>query len=235
LGLARIREGLARLGLAVAARAITAVLILTQSRSAWLALAAAAVVMAALRWPVVRWLLLLSGLALLAALWRGGAQALLRLGDALSNTGTLTSLAGRQEIWSRAIYMIQDFGYTGIGLGTFDLVQPLLYPFFLSAGPVHHAHNLFLQVAVDLGLPGLIAYLALCMGGLFAAWKAWIETRFLPETGFLNALALGLLGSQIAWLVHGLLDAGVWASKVAFLPWFVIGLAVVSTRLEVFS
>ena len=40
----------------------------------------------------------------------------------------------RLEIWSRAIYMLQDFPFTGIGMGAFRQVANLLYPFFL-AGP----------------------------------------------------------------------------------------------------
>jgi len=119
-------------------------------------------------------------------------------------------------------------------------VQPLLYPFFLSAGEVHHAHNLFLQVGVDLGLPGLIAYLALLLGSLCATWHSYYAP--LPQgeglggegpgavpprvDGVRANLALGLLGSQVAWVAHGMLDAGVWASKLAFLPWFVLGLAI---------
>jgi len=216
-------------------------------------------VMGTLRWPLVRWLVLFFCIALILLLWHGGAQQLQHWADLLSTTGTVTSLAGRQEVWSRALYMIQDFPYTGIGLGTFDRVQPLLYPFFLHSGEAHHAHNLFLQVAVDLGLPGLIAYLALLLGTLYATCLAYSSplsvgegpgvrsTSPLPvgeglgvrSTSPLSAgeglgvrgnLALGLLGSQITWLVHGLLDAGVWASKLAFLPWLVFALAVTLDR-----
>jgi len=221
-----LKGALVRLCLAGSLLWMTAVLVLTQSRGAFLGLGVAVILMGVLRWPVLRWVVLLSCVALLVMVWQGGAQQLQQLADVLSSTGTITSLAGRQEVWSRTIYMVQDFPYTGIGLGTFDRVQPLLYPFFLTTEEVHHAHNLFLQVAVDLGLPGLIAYLALLIGSVYAAWQAWQETRLLPETGFLSALALGLLGSQAAWVVHGLLDAGVWASKLAFVPWFIMGLAI---------
>ena len=69
---------------------------------------------------------------------------------------TLGSLEGRIEVWSRAISMIQDFLFTGIGRGSFGPLADTLYPFFLAApGTGPHAHNLFLQVAVDLGILGL--------------------------------------------------------------------------------
>ncbi|MER3513799.1 MAG: hypothetical protein C4310_04935, partial [Chloroflexota bacterium] len=78
---------------------------------------------------------------------------------------------GRLELWSRALEAIADYPFTGIGMGTFDHVIPLRYPYVLLAGAelaVPHAHNLFLQVAVDLGLPGLIAFVAL-LGLVLAA------------------------------------------------------------------
>ena len=237
LGASPWKATLARLGLAGASLAMAALLLLTQSRGALLALAGALAFMGLLRWPWLRWLGLLAAVALALWLWRAGAPSLQRWGEWLSSGGTLTSLAGRQEVWSRALYMTQDFPFSGIGLGTFDLVQPLLYPFFLSAGLVHHAHNLFLQVAVDLGLPGLIAYLALWLGCFHGTWQAYralsaprnpiSETNPSSEHAppWLSSLALGLLGSQTAMTLHGLLDTPVWSNKLAFLPWFAFGLS----------
>jgi putative inorganic carbon (HCO3(-)) transporter len=139
-------------------------------------------------------------------------------------------------------------------------VQPLLYPFFLISGETHHAHNLFLQVAVDLGLPGLIAYLALLLGALYATWRVWQRSSgscspvpaanprqaamsdpsgrdgLLPAPCCLlpaSCYTLGLLGGQTALLVHGLLDATAWANKLAVIPWFMLGLAMAAARLTV--
>jgi O-antigen ligase len=42
-------------------------------------------------------------------------------------------------------------------------VVPVLYPLFTVPldSDIAHAHNIFLQTALDLGIPGLVAYLAL--------------------------------------------------------------------------
>jgi putative inorganic carbon (HCO3(-)) transporter len=231
-GNSALQAALLRLAVAFSLLGMTAILLLTQSRGALLAVAVAVAVMAALRWPPLRVLLPLAGLALVLFVTRGGAGHWQRLADVLFSGGTVTSLSGRLEVWSRAIYMIQDFPYTGIGLGTFDRVQPLLYPFFLTSGEAHHAHNLFLQVAVDLGLPGLIAYVALCMGSIYATWRVWQRasgsSSLLPAPCSLlpaRCYSLGLLGGQAALLVHGMLDATAWANKLAVIPWFMLGLA----------
>ena len=62
----------------------------------------------------------------------------------------------RQELWERAVYISQDFAFTGIGLRSFPKVVDLLYPLFLI-GPnarVPHPHNLYLEVVASLGFVG---------------------------------------------------------------------------------
>ena len=94
--------------------------------------------------------------------------------DFISSGVSVQGVEGRVEIWSRAIYMIQDFSFTGIGMGSYMDVADLLYPFFLAApGKIDHAHNLFLQVAVDLGIPGFIAWLSIFLGVCLSAWQLY--------------------------------------------------------------
>jgi putative inorganic carbon (HCO3(-)) transporter len=109
-------------------------------------------------------------------------------------------------------------------MGTFDRVVPLRYPYILLAGAelaIPHAHNLFLQVAVDLGIPGLIAFTALLAVVLSAALRAartWVGERDLA----LQAAGLG--AGMAAVLVHGLVDAAVWGTKPAIILWAIMGL-----------
>ncbi len=51
--------------------------------------------------------------------------------DALAADGVASGFDVRVEIWGRALYALHDFPFTGIGIGTFDQVIPLLYPYFL--------------------------------------------------------------------------------------------------------
>jgi putative inorganic carbon (HCO3(-)) transporter len=122
--------------------------------------------------------------------------------------------------------MAQDFPFTGIGMGTFRQVANAMYPFFL-AGPdadIPHAHNLLLQVAVDQGLPGLIMWLALLLLVICGAWSVYRRGQRAGDR-WLAALGAGLLCSQAALLVHGLLDATLWGTRPAVLLWAVWGLA----------
>ena len=70
--------------------------------------------------------------------------------------------------------MIRDFPFTGIGMGSFGKVAGLFYPFFYhDASEVAHAHNLFLQIAVDLGVPGLIGWTSILCVVIIASWQVY--------------------------------------------------------------
>lgn len=214
--------------LAIALGGLT--LMLTQSRGAYAALLGAVACLLGLRGRRARMLLLILGLVGLALFLYWGPD---RLADTLSTSQTLGSWQGRREVWSRSLYAIVDFPFTGIGLGTFSRVIPLLYPYFILGRPdvvIPHAHNLFLQVAVDLGLPGLVTYLSLLMLSVFMAWRSYLWARARREP-VAAALALGLLGSYAAMGAHGLVDAVSWGSKVAVVPWLLMGMTVALYRL----
>ena len=230
-GFWRVKSWLGQVFGGLAFSAMLVVLILTQSRGAWLGFGMSVMLLAVLRWRRGWILVLLGAVAGGVAIYVVGLKPLL---EALAASGSVSSLDGRQEIWSRAIYMIQDFPFTGIGMGTFGNVADLLYPFFQFApGMIPHAHNLFLQVAVDLGIPGLIAWLSILGLASGAAWQVYRFGRR-NEEAWAAGLGAALLGSQLALVVHGMMDAVVWGMvKPAPLVWAIWGLAVAGSLVVV--
>jgi putative inorganic carbon (HCO3(-)) transporter len=207
---------------------LLATLALTRSRGAYLGAAVSLLVLFSLRWP--RAALVVVPLVVILALAGASFVGWDVIADELTTGDVTSGLDGRIEIWSRAIYAIQDFPFTGLGLGTFERVVAVLYPLFLTpAGTVPHAHNLFLQVAVDLGLLGLIAYLAL-LGLTFAI--AFSTYRLFRQRGrhALASLCAGCIAGLAGMCVHGLVDAATWGLKLAFIPWVVMGLVVALHR-----
>jgi len=128
------------------------------------------------------------------------------------------------ELWSRALYAIADFPFTGLGLNTFRRVVHVLYPLFLESPDVDiaHAHNHLLQAALDLGLPGLVAYGALWMGAGFLVVDAWRRTA----DPWAKAVAQGLAGGLLAGFVFGMTDVIPLGSKVGVFFWTILALAV---------
>jgi len=195
-----------------------AALVVTYSRGALLAALWGASLLALLDWVASRrwWLPALLVMAIGLGLLAGPFVA--RALPPPDPEQTLT-LAGRLPIWGAAVRMIGRAPLTGVGLGNFQLVMARDEPGILPRPPqgAEHAHNLLLQVAADLGLIGLAAFLVLYGLSLRAAYRAWRDGG--------GALAMGLFGGLSAAGLHGLADAVQWGSKPAFLLWLFMGLA----------
>ena len=208
-----------RLLSALALAAAVPVLLLTQSLQALLGLGLALLLIAVWR---SRWALLVIPLGLLAiaaALWAYGparaAFALLSLDHPIGAGVVL-----RLDIWSRALAMVRDMPYTGIGLNTFPLIQAQFYPGVLL-GPEVHAHNLVLHTAVDLGLPGLLAFLWLIVAFFVVVTRAYRAT----QNRDLRVLLAGLAAGVVAYLGNGLLDAVTLGAKPVAALFIMFGLA----------
>ncbi len=222
----------------------TFVLFLTQSRGAWIGFAV--VTPLCILWLMRErfrkasgWLALLYMGLIVVAVGLVITRPEMILGETIFEAeGTMLStvnLAGRFEIWSRALYGIQDFPFTGMGMNTFREVVHVLYPLFTISPEFElgHAHNEYLQAALDLGLPGLIAYLSLHISAL------WMLIRLAGQeqsTGLSvreqRAMIAGLGGGLFAHLIYGLTDAVALGAKPGFLWWWLLALITGLYRLQ---
>jgi len=119
-------------------------------------------------------------------------------------------------------------------MNTFRRVLPVLYPLF-SIGPeadIGHAHNTFLQAGVDLGMPGLIAYLAIHISALAMMASLWRRMNELPlPLALSRAAILGLGGGLAAHLLYGITDAVALGAKPGLLWWLLLALVAALFRL----
>jgi putative inorganic carbon (HCO3(-)) transporter len=128
-------------------------------------------------------------------------------------------VALRMDIWSRALAMIRDMPYTGIGVNTFPVILSSFYPGFLL-GPEPHAHNLFLQTALDFGLPGLVAFL-----WLVVAWVVMVRRKYrVTQNQEYRILMVGLIAGMLAYVVHGFMDAMMLGAKPGVVIWILMGI-----------
>lgn len=143
--------------------------ILTQSRSAMILLLVPMCLCAA-RWWVGnktgkgRWLGIGAGAVALLMVLMLSLGSSTRIGSALQRFEDGTS--AREQIWEDAAYSAQKLGPLGAGMGAFDEVfqadESLEH---ISPRKAGRAHNDYLEVAIEAGLPGLM---------LIAAWLIWI-------------------------------------------------------------
>jgi putative inorganic carbon (HCO3(-)) transporter len=207
----------------------TITLVLTQSRGALLALAIAAVVLF-LAWHQ-RWVLSLTALfslLILVAVLLARFPELLGVTDvAQAETKALSSYQFRLAVWRMALEVLTIFPLSGAGIGTFDTVArslfPYLYPQSLLYDPsatITHTHNELLQVAIDLGIPGLVAYVALLTAFVRTAWRAYV---WAPSERT-RRVVLGLGAGMLAHQLFGLTDAFLLGTKPGIVMWILMGL-----------
>jgi putative inorganic carbon (HCO3(-)) transporter len=212
-----------------------ALLGLTQSRGGLLGFLAALFVMGVLAGRRLRRLTLAAAIAIAllasAVAVRAGSPQVIQvlLGSVAAPGETTISGETRIEIWSRALYAIQDFPLTGTGINNFRRLVPVMYPLFLMSSDqdIAHAHNTWLQVALDLGLPGLIAYVAICLITLALLLDVILHAR----DPWLRAVSLGILGSLVASAVYGLTDTIALGARPGFLFWTLLALASAAWKL----
>lgn len=157
----------------------------------------------------------------------GAALLLLRYDLLVDNlTGNLDTLGdtitatGRQQLWNRAIFAIEDFPITGVGLGMTESAIRILYPPF-TISPLTsftHVHNTYLQIGVELGIVGMIAFLAFLFGILVL-----LSQQVTQRANANWQLSLGLLGSMLAFMLHGIVDAVIYFPRAALIIWAVFG------------
>ena len=205
-------------------------LVLTQSRGALLGLAIASVALF-FAWKR-RWVLSLAslvGLLLLAGVLLVYFPTLLGTFDVAQGAvgqKVLSSYEFRLTVWQAALQVLQAFPLSGVGIGTFDTIVRHLFPHLYPASPynlsvnITHAHNELLQVAIDLGIPGFVAYVALLAAFVRTAWRAY---TWAPDER-IKRLILGLGAGVLAHQIFGLTDAFLLGTKPGIVMWIIMGL-----------
>jgi putative inorganic carbon (HCO3(-)) transporter len=199
-------------------------LLLTASRGAWIALGAGGAAALFVAWrqrrPARAWLgplLLLGGAILLGGIF-WAAVTLPGFARVLGNAASVgNSVGGRPDLWRGMLALVGDYPFTGSGLGSTMMVYST-YVLLLHVGYITHAHNLFLQIAVEQGLPGLILFLALLGVSL---WGLLTPADAREPKGRSIVFAPLAAAAIVALVVHGMVDAGLYVSRlgpVVFLP-----------------
>ena len=215
---------------------------MTSSRGAWLALGivgAAAVLLVIVRDALRRYMLPLALIGVLAAF-----IVVVQMGDALAPA--LDNLLGavpvgntagsRFTVFRQAGNLVQDYYFTGGGLGVFPMVFST-YALLIDVPFLTHAHNLFLEIWIEQGLLGFVAFAWLIVE--FYLWCQRIATNTCPggrcQGKRMNWLMLGGIAATTVMLLHGFVDVGLYSSRALPLMFVPMGVALASQQLTVNS
>jgi O-antigen ligase len=133
----------------------------------------------------------------------------------------------RLQLWRSSWMMFRDHLALGVGLDNFLYQYRSRYvlPAAWQEPDLSHPHNVLLDYASRLGLCGLVAGAWLQI----AFWRLALPLRrlagtFQSEVSDRRALALGLMGSMVDFLAHGLVDASYFVIDLAFAFFLALGL-----------
>lgn len=201
-------------------------LMLTWSRGAWLGFLCAAVF----------WLLVLSENAIWYLLLAAGcillAPELLpaTVVERFSSIGSLadSSTVYRLLVWRDSLRMAADRWFCGVGLGEGSFAA--LYPAYSSSGVTGapaHSHNLFMQLVISFGAPGLIVFAVfififyqMCFTGLRRKTAQRSDRLVIASSA---AAVLAMLG-------HGSVDYVWYNNRVYMFFWLTAALGAAAVR-----
>jgi len=187
---------------------INGVLLLTQSRGSWIGLLLSCSILLFPGRQGKKWGLLLIFLFFIGYLMLLGFEEI-----PLGAQEIKAKIIGRMHFWDLAIKSIVDHPGFGIGMNRIRMIPQVGYE-------LAHVHNHLLHTAAELGIPGLVAYLAILIGAAFMCFKIWQKSNI----GWMRAIALGLGCGQLAHFIFGMADSIPLGAKVGIFFWFSLAL-----------
>ena len=124
----------------------------------------------------------------------------------------------RLYTWKGSLRLLKDHIWGGIGVGESAFSQ--LYPLYSYIGneSTMHSHSLFLEIAIELGIMGLILF-AIIM--LISMQKGFSEIRSCGDKNRRLVVSAAVVGI-LAALVHGTVDYIWYNYRVFFVFWLVV-------------
>ncbi len=203
-------------------------LICTWSRGAWLALFLALAIFCLLCGKLPRYIFL-ALVAITAGVWHWLPHNFTTRVASILNLNE-SSNAYRIQIWKSSVEMIKSVWVSGIGWGEDVFVR--YYAQFASPNATNaaHAHSLFMQLWIALGIIGLLAflYIVLLLVRYFTTLRSQLKHAKDPTTYYYS---IAFLTSIFALLFHGLTDYVFYQSRIFFLFFAMCGLLIACGRI----
>ena len=133
------------------------------------------------------------------------------------------SLVERYYLWDRAISVIKAKPLTGTGINTYAVAHQRYDTTKNWRVRNYYAHNGYLQLAAETGLPGLFLFLAFLIYQFVWSYRRLAQKKAAGEvTGYW--IPLGLLTSMAGFLVFAFVDTVLHNEQSAMTFWYLAGL-----------
>ena len=222
------KRGRNALLLAIAVAGIAGALLLSVTRASWLSFLLSALLIAALGLSR-RALIVIAACAIpvvLAGLFFLHQKRNVGFFDQKDD-----SIAWRQKIWHEGFHLlVSNPRHLAVGVGM-DSIKAHWREWDLFEGgklPMGHMHSDYLQIALERGVPTLIAWLVLL--GMYARMLWRLRRRVPAENWIERGIIFGALGGLVGFMLSGFVHYNWGDSEVVMIFYLIMGLSLVVER-----
>jgi O-antigen ligase len=129
---------------------------------------------------------------------------------------------GRTLVWEDSVNAIPDFAVMGSGLSSYRYVFPI-YRSFGGTIAYSWAHNDYLQLLIELGVPGFLLLLWVMVSVTYRSWRVRQTLESRPALMHVHA---GYLAAVVALALHSFTDFGLHLAANAALLSVILGVSV---------
>ncbi len=145
--------------------------------------------------------------------------------DLLNRKGTAES---RISIWVESMQLVKDRPVFGHGINTYMRIFQA-YRRVPSSSPTF-AHNCYIQMAMEVGILGLVAFLFIIFKLFYEFFKK--QKLLFFTSGNLRVVSFGILSGIVAFLTHSFFDNNLYSLQLSSFLWYLIGIYVCSLKVE---
>ena len=128
----------------------------------------------------------------------------------------------RIEIWQKSFELIKSNPLTGYGAGSFEYLYKQANGFF---GDIQHSHNIFLELAINHGLPASLIIFSIMVGIVIFSWKVnfnqLIKNSKSTESLFKNFDKAWMISFIIFFLIH-IVDITYFDGRISTTAWILL-------------
>jgi len=130
----------------------------------------------------------------------------------------------RIAVYCNSLNMIRAHPFMGLGANTYmkNYKKYKEFPEYRNVvtQDYMYAHNMYLQMAAEIGLAGLAIFFWL----LYKLFRESLRIYRRLQEGFLKVVSLSLFLCLLAFLVNGLTESSLYYARVALIFWYLAGL-----------
>ena len=141
-----------------------------------------------------------------------------------------SSITTRLQVWKTVIPILKDYWFTGLGLGNETLLRVSKnYYIFVSKGSIpSHSHNLYLQLWIETGLPGILAFFAFLGTIVKKSIRSLYQKR---KDAYVNNILIAGLSALAGILAIGMAEYVWFYPRVMLFFWAVIGIMLAALKI----